>query len=215
VTHELHFLSDDEMQAALRLYAFNPTPEFCEKARIYVRLLLRWNQRVPLTTVTSTREILRFHFGESLLGIEVGQIEKGRLADVGSGAGFPGVPLAMALKQVHAMLIESNAKKAAFLSELRRELCLDNVQVHHGRAESVRATERFDIVTARAAGEYAELLTWSEGHLREDARVILWLGARQIEEVRTLEKWRWSEPAPIPQTRQRFVLSGSFCGSAK
>jgi len=204
--------SNQEIVDALRPYEFGATPDFCEKTKLYINLLLRWNEKVPLTTITSTKEILRFHFGESLFGIVAGRIEERRLADVGSGAGFPGAPLAMALPGLQVILIESNAKKAAFLSELKRELLLQNLAVYRGRAESMAAEERFDIVTARAVGEYAKLLTWARKHLDQagTGRTVLWLGTRQIDEVRTHGRWEWAKPIPVPKTRGRYVLVGSL-----
>ena len=99
-----------------------PASELCERIRTYISLLLRWNQSISLTTVTNSDEILRFHFGESLFAASAFSLENGRLADVGSGAGFPGLPLAMLLPDLNVTLIESNAKKFTFLSEVVREL---------------------------------------------------------------------------------------------
>jgi 16S rRNA (guanine527-N7)-methyltransferase len=210
---QVHLPTDEQIEAALRPYGFGPTAEFCEKTRSYMSLLLKWNQRVALTSVTSIREILRVHFGESLFGISVANTMDGRLADVGSGAGFPGTPLAMALSHLEVDLIESNAKKAAFLAELVRMLQLENLQVRHERTESVPAGERFDIVTARAVGEYTQLLDWCEARLNARGRVVLWLGVGQIAKIEKLDGWIWQKPCRVPHTKGRFVLLGSLRGS--
>lgn len=200
--------SDVQIRATLSAYGFGPTQAFCEKTRAYIDLLLKWNRRVALTSITSADEILRVHFGESLFAIQAAHIATGRLADVGSGAGFPGVPLAMALPGFEMSLIESNAKKAAFLSELVRVLELMNARVHHGRAESMSVDERFDIVAARATGEYRQLLRWSEERLNADGKAVLWLGEKQIDELAGAKGWVWQRPVRISRTKGRFILVG-------
>ena len=108
---------------------------FSDQIRIYIALLLEWNRKISLTAVTDPADIVRFHFGESLFAASALEILNGRLADVGSGAGFPGIPLAMAIPRIQATLIEANAKKAAFLSEVARRLQLSNVSVVRSRME--------------------------------------------------------------------------------
>ena len=122
-------LSDEIIIAALKDYGVATSARLCDQVRIYIDLLLRWNQKTSLTTVTDPAEILRFHFGESLLAVELVPIRHGRLADVGSGAGFPAVPIRMVAEALHVILIESNQKKATFLAEIIRELQLQNVEV--------------------------------------------------------------------------------------
>ncbi|HLV96546.1 MAG TPA: 16S rRNA (guanine(527)-N(7))-methyltransferase RsmG [Candidatus Acidoferrales bacterium] len=198
----------DEIQRTLRTYGFSASPTYCEQVRLYVELLLRWNRKVSLTAVTELREILKFHFGESLLGIEAAAIENGRLADLGSGAGFPGIPIAMAKPGLEAALIESNAKKAAFLEEVRRELDLKNISVHKGRIEELPASEKFTFVTARALGRHRELLGWTRKRLLEGGRAVLWLSSAGFVEVKGVPEWDWREPVQIPGTKERFVAVG-------
>lgn len=201
-------LPADEIQRTLRTYGFSASPAYCEQVTAYVELLLRWNRKVSLTTVTEPHEILKFHFGESLLGIGAATIENGRLADLGSGAGFPGVPIAMAKPGLEAILIESNAKKAAFLEEVRRDLNLKNVSVHKGRIEELPASEKFDFVAARALGRHREFLGWTGKRLLEGGRAVLWLSAAGFVEVKGVPEWEWREPVRIPGTRDRFVAVG-------
>jgi 16S rRNA (guanine527-N7)-methyltransferase len=199
----------NEIQRTLRDYRFDATPEYCERVLKYMDLLLLWNRRVSLTAVREPKEILKFHFGESLMGIGVGRIERGRLADVGSGAGFPGMPIAMAIPGLDATLIESNAKKGAFLAEVTRELGLKNVRVYKGRAEDLSMTEEFDFATARAVGRYDELLNWAAHRLADDGKAILWLGSEGLGEVRNQAAWRWGEFVRMPGARDRWVLAGT------
>src|SRR5689334_6164175 len=89
-----------------------------DRIRAYIALLSEWNRKISLTAVTDPIEIVKFHFGESLFAAYTLEIGDGRLADVGSGAGFPGIPIALAVPCVQVTLIEANAKKAAFLYEV-------------------------------------------------------------------------------------------------
>jgi 16S rRNA (guanine527-N7)-methyltransferase len=211
----LNLPANAEVEDALAPYGFRPDPAYCERVRTYIGLLLRWNQKISLTAVTQPLEILRFHFGESLMGIGVAGIESGRLADVGSGAGLPGLPIAMAKPRLQALLIEASGKKAVFLEELRRELGLKNVSVHKGRAESVPEGERFEFVAARAVGRHAKLLDWASGRLAASGKVILWFNSEGLAEAKRATDWNWREPTKIPGTRDRLVAIGQLRSGAE
>src|SRR5579862_3510821 len=114
-------LTSDQIISTLRPYGVPESSALSEKIRIYIDLLLKWNRKIALTAVTDPVDILKFHFGESLFAISTGVCGKSRLADVGTGAGFPGLVLAMADSNLDVSLIESNLKKCAFLSEAIRE----------------------------------------------------------------------------------------------
>ena len=103
--------------------------------REYVSLLLMWNQSISLTTVTDPDEIISRHFGESMFAAKLISVENCRLADVGTGAGFPGLPLKILSPTLDLVLIESNKKKYAFLSEVVRSLGLKSVEVLPERFE--------------------------------------------------------------------------------
>jgi 16S rRNA (guanine(527)-N(7))-methyltransferase RsmG len=192
----------------LSVYGYAATADYCEKVQIYVDLLLRWNQKVPLTTITWPVEVVRFHFGETLFGMRVAKIENGRLADLGSGAGLPGVPIAMANPGMKVTLVESNGKKAAFLGEVQRRLSLDNISVYHGRAEEISSRDRFEFVAARALGDYAKWLEWASERLAPGGRLTLWLSSGGMVGLRGVGGWRWLDPEKIPRTKDRFVLTG-------
>jgi 16S rRNA (guanine527-N7)-methyltransferase len=204
-------LSDSQIQTALSPYGASPNPSQCDAIRTYIDLLLRWNSRISLTTVIDPDEILRFHIGESIAAISAAPIEKGRLADVGSGAGFPGVPLALFLPNLHVTLIESNARKATFLSEVQRQLNLNRVRVFRGRAEDLLAQDaKFDDVTARAVGKYDELLGWSSKVLNPGGKAILWLGDKDASEISAHPGWNWRVPQKIIGSQKRFLLVGAL-----
>ena len=203
-------LSNQEIMAGLEPYGAKPEESVCNKINAYISLLLMWNQKISLTTVTNPNEILRFHFGESFFAASAATICNGRLADVGSGAGFPGLAIRLLVESLEVVLIESNAKKAAFLSEVSRELNLNGVSVFRGRMEDFNSeSARLDFVTARALGQHSELLRWSQKRLDHRGKVILWLGQKDVTEISKNTGWNWLDPIKIPQSQRRFLLFGS------
>lgn len=203
-------LSNDQIRVALGPFGFAPDQELCGAIRIYLDLLLRWNRRVSLTTVTEPEDVLQFHFGESIAAISAVPIEQGRLADVGSGAGFPGVPLALFAPDLNVTLIESNARKAAFLSELQRELKIPGLDVFRGRAKDLPPSNTFDFIAARAVGKYDELVSWSPQVLNPSGQIVLWLGENETSEVAAIPGWRWRSPQKIAGSKRRFLLAGEL-----
>ncbi len=203
-------LSNTIIESSLQPYGVTTTALLCDQIRVYIDLLLRWNQKTSLTAVTDPSEILRFHFGESFLAVATVPIRHGRLADVGSGAGFPAVPIRMVSDEVSAVLIESNQKKATFLAEIVRELRLSNVDVRRCRMEDVHLNDaRVDFVTARALGIDKNFLNWSRNALNPTGSLVLWLGDADVSRISQDAGWNWSHPIRIPQSERRFILRGS------
>jgi 16S rRNA (guanine527-N7)-methyltransferase len=207
--------SDYRITELLGAYGVATLPALNGPIRTYISMLVRWNSRISLTTVVDPVEILKFHFGESLFSISKVPIAFGRLADVGSGAGFPGLPLGIFLPDLEVVLIESNVKKAAFLSEVIRELKVANVTVRRERFENIVENSFFDFVAARALGRYDELLKWSSYALTSNGKVALWLGDRDAQAISALGGWKWTTPIPIPQSERRVLLVGSTQFPAK
>jgi 16S rRNA (guanine527-N7)-methyltransferase len=181
--------------------------------QLYISLLLQWNRSISLTTVTDPEEIVRFHFGEGLFAASSVPITHGRLADVGTGAGFPGLPLRMLIPSLDLTLIESNAKKAAFLEEVVRKLAPDRVHISRSRMEDLETggpipAPSFDFITARAFGQFDGLLAWSKGHLARPGKLVLWLGKQDVTAISQRGDWNWSAPQQIPGSDRRFILSG-------
>jgi 16S rRNA (guanine527-N7)-methyltransferase len=202
--------ANSEIAATLLRYGVSTTPELCAQVRRYIDLLLRWNKKISLTTVTDPSEIIRFHFGESLFPAKSIPVPHSRLADVGSGPGFPGLALKLILEDVEIVLIESNAKKAAFLSEVTRELGLNGVEVFRGRMEDYEmGSKPFDLITARALGQHKKFLAWAFTKLKLSGFVALWLGEEDARAISRLVSWRWHEPIKIPESQRRFILFGS------
>jgi len=202
-------LTDGVISDELRTYGVLATAQVCPAIRAYIPLLLHWSRRISLTTVTDPLNILRFHFGESMFASRVIANRKGRLADVGSGAGFPGIPLKLLISTLDVVLIEPNAKKAAFLAEVVRELKLEGVEIYRGRFDNLTAASGFDYVTARALGMHEEFVQSSRTVISVGGSVILWLGERDAVQVSLQEGWHWRRPLPIPGSHSRVLLVGS------
>lgn len=198
------------VQATLKPYGVTASDLLCDQIRTYIDLLLRWNQKTSLTTITDPAEILRLHFGESLFAAGTVPIRHGRLADVGSGAGFPAVPIRMVSENLGVILVESNQKKATFLAEVVRALYLKNVDVRRSRMNDVDLTqEKVDFVSARALGIDDDFLKWSHSALKSRGSVVLWLGAADASGISQNAGWKWSDPIRIPQSDRRVILRGS------
>jgi len=176
----------------------------------YTKILLAWNDKLNLTAIRYPLEILYRHFCESMYGAAVLPVEKCRLADVGAGAGFPGLPLKIIRPDLEVFLIESNVKKATFMAEVIRELGLTDARVLVSRFEELgEEVAPLDFVCSRALGEFAKFLDWAACPSVSAKNVLLWLGGRDLEEVRTIPGWTWAAPKPMPHSLQRFLLCGT------
>ena len=203
-------LSDVAINQILVPYRVHVTPDLCHKIRKYIETLLFWNRKIALTTITLPEEIVRVHFGESFFLAAAAHFEKGRVADIGTGAGFPGIPLRMVLPGAHVTLVESVGKKAAFLSEVIRKLDLDGIKVIRCRMEEIKqAIEPFELVTARALGSYEALLRWARGNLSIGGRVALLIGTEEVDRLGKTAGWVWQDPIKVPESEARFVFLGS------
>jgi 16S rRNA (guanine527-N7)-methyltransferase len=192
----------------------------------YVDLLLRWNAKLNLTAVREPENIVTRHIGESLFcatHLLRPDALPSHMIDVGSGAGFPGLPLKIYAAHLRLTLIEAQQKKATFLKEVIRALQLTNTDVFPGRAECFRG--RGHLVTMRAVERFEQVLPMAAALLDRPAshvghtvvsapshnppRLALLIGAAQAERARRiLSGFRWDEPELIPQSEARILLVG-------
>ena len=194
----------------------------------YLELLLRWNARINLTAVRDPEQIVTRHFGESLFAarhlypscsLATGDCS---LLDIGSGPGFPGLPIKIWAPALPTTLLESNQRKATFLREVVRTLQLTGVQVVSDRAENfaaqianhkLRITDSVTI-TLRAVERFHQVLPTAVELLQQfpaaSRRLALLIGAAQVEPARAIAgALTWSDPLPIPQSSQRVLLFGN------
>jgi 16S rRNA (guanine527-N7)-methyltransferase len=202
-------VSEETVRRALGEFQISVGLEQVVLIQRYIKTLLRWNEKLNLTAIRDPLEILYRHFCESMFAAGAIPVDKGRLADIGSGPGFPGIPLKIIRPELELCLVESNVKKGTFLAEVVRELQLTNTRVIISRYEELgEELTPLDYVCSRAVGEFQPFLEWAGSERVQASQVIFWIGGRDLEEVRKLRNWQWLEPILIPKSLQRYLLVG-------
>ena len=180
-----------------------------EQAAALLRLLdelAQWNRRFNLTAITARPQMITHHLLDSLA--VNADLTGERIADVGTGAGFPGLPLALVNPQRHFTLIDSTAKKIRFVAHAAQLLELTNVTALHARAESLRPAQPFDTVVARALAPLPKLLATVAPLCGPETRVLAMKGRRPDAELAALEPpWRLERERPL----QVPGLEGARC----
>lgn len=125
----------------------------------YLVLLNKWNLAYNLTAVRDMESMIGKHLLDSLAILP--WIKGARILDVGTGAGLPGIPLAIARPDIHFVLLDSNGKKTRFLQEVKRKLTLDNIEVAQFRVENYRPPQGFDTVISRAFSSLEQMVHWT------------------------------------------------------
>jgi 16S rRNA (guanine527-N7)-methyltransferase len=182
----------------------------------YIDLLLLWNARINLTAIRQPEEIVTRHFGESLFTAQhlfpatknVGAKQSSaRLIDIGSGAGFPGLPIKIYAPEIHVTLIESNQKKVTFLREAIRTLTLTNINVSHGRAENY--PNQAEVATLRAVENFTTTLPIAASKVAPAGRLAILIGESQQPKIKDLTPgFLWSIPIPVPLSTSRVLVLG-------
>jgi 16S rRNA (guanine527-N7)-methyltransferase len=170
---------------------------------------LKWNARTNLTAVRDPQDIVRRHFGESFFAARHLLLPEASesVLDLGSGAGFPGLPLAIFAPQCRVMLIESSSKKAAFLNEVIRTLALVNAKVFGQRAETYPGQAQ--LVTMRAVENFEDSLPLAAKLVEPGGRLALMIGASQTEQAQALAPgFVWGDIKATPGSVSRVLLAG-------
>ena len=176
----------------------------------YIDLLLKWNSRINLTAIRAPEEMVERHFGESFFAAKhiLAQGPVKAAIDLGSGAGFPGVPFALLAPEVEVTLIESNQKKSTFLKELIYQLGLRNVKVFNSRAEKYSQTA--DLVMLRAVEKFGEALPLALRLVSLQGKIALLIGNSQVTLAKSLlPAVQWQDPLSIPSGHSRVLLVGT------
>jgi len=177
-----------------------------EKFDSYLELLLKWNLRINLTAIRERGEILRRHFVECIACAGIVPLGIGTVLDFGSGAGFPGIPIAICRPDLHVTLAESQKKKAAFLHEAIRAVGLD-ANVFAGRAESIGRT--FDCVTLRAVDRMSAALKEAFPLVSNGGSLIVMTTEDLIPAIVSVREVsvNWERPLEIPGSyRGKFLI---------
>src|SRR6202049_3231016 len=202
-------IGDRQICEILPPYDISPNEDQIAMIQEYLLLLLKWNRSVNLTSITDPVEIVGRHFGESMYASKVLPVENCRLADVGTGAGFPGLALKIACPSIQLLLIESNKKKCAFLSEVVRTLGFRDVEIRPERFEEIRPEPVLaNLITSRAVGEFKQLLRWSARALARRGHLLLWVGADDSTRIARTPGWTWQPAVRIPDSQRRFIHIG-------
>ncbi|MCU1239368.1 MAG: gidB [Candidatus Acidoferrum typicum] len=208
-------LSADAIVKALHEFQLEATTAQIAAIQRYVSMLLVWNEKINLTAIRDPLEVLYRHFCESMYAAAAMPLDAGRLADVGSGGGFPGLALKIARPELQVILIESNVKKATFLAEVVRELGFSDTRVLVSRYEDLgEEIAPLDFACSRALGEFDKFLGWAGSERVAAREAVLWVGGRDVEEVKKVRGWNWKELIAIPHSLQRFLLVGVREGTA-
>lgn len=195
----------------------------------YLQLLLRWNAKTNLTAIRDPAQIVTRHFGESLFaagvlfgretaevphrpavglsGIVDVEARATTLADLGSGAGFPGLPIKLAFPSLQVTLIESQNKKATFLKEVIRALHLEDIEVYSGRAE--QWGKQGDVVTLRAVEKFESVLLTAASLVAPGGRLCLLTGAGRKAALAELANFDGKVEKSIPNRPDSVVIVGN------
>jgi 16S rRNA (guanine527-N7)-methyltransferase len=210
-------VSTMDIRRLLSPYAAELTEEQVGQVSAYLELLLRWNAKMNLTAIREPGEIVTRHFGESFYLARHIPAGTGTVIDVGSGAGFPGIPLKIARPELTLTLIEAQQRKATFLREALRALKLEG-QVLNIRAEDVveRSEVHADLVTLRAVEKFNSVLPIAgrmvhPPHERDlSGNLAVLIGGAQVDQARQImPDWQFRHPIPIPASNNRVILIGN------
>jgi 16S rRNA (guanine527-N7)-methyltransferase len=144
----------------------------------FIKLIEKWNKAYNLTAIRNREEMVRLHILDSLAILP--HIEGSRIIDVGTGAGLPGIPLAICMPEISFTLLDSNAKKTRFVQQVVLELKLKNVEIVHSRVENHQPEPRYDAVLARAFTSLAEMVKLT-AHLIGKGGVLLAMKGQNLE----------------------------------
>ncbi|MEW6212051.1 MAG: 16S rRNA (guanine(527)-N(7))-methyltransferase RsmG [Acidobacteriota bacterium] len=172
-------------------------------ARHYA-MLCKWNAKINLTRIIAPQEAARFHYAESILG-SLFIRDARRLLDIGSGAGFPALPLAVCNPHIEITALESNQKKSLFLSEVKDALRLENFKVVRGRFEEVDHSA-YSLLTCRAIERATEFIPTAIKSLGAGQRILVYCGAELLDSLSRRFKENFSiETKQVPASRSRVI----------
>lgn len=174
----------DQLESGLREMGLDLPTAVQEKLLAYVTLLYKWNKTYSLTALREQDKAVSHHLLDSLSILPF--VPAGRLLDVGSGGGTPGIPLAIARPELSVTLLDSNTKKTAFLQQATIELGLKNISVHAGRVEQYHPPVGFNVITSRAFSELADFVSLSLHLLAEGGDWLAMKGIRPDDELAKL-----------------------------
>ncbi len=181
-----------------------------EQYEVYAKTLKEWNEKMNLTAITEFEEVLDKHFYDSLLPSFSASL-KGTLCDVGSGAGFPSIPLKIAYPELKIVIVEPLGKRVTFLKEVVRVLGLEQVECINARAEDIAKEKRecFDVVTARAVANLRMLSELCIPLVKKDGLFLAMKGSNGLEEDKEATHALHVLGCKLEKSEERHLNDGS------
>ncbi len=161
----------------------------------YLALIQKWNKVHNLTAVRDPEEMVTLHLLDSLSVLP--HIKSGRLLDVGSGAGLPGIPLALCLPDLQVTVMDSSHKKASFMRQVKAELNIPNLEVVCGRVEDYQPEQLFDIVISRAFSDLNQFVMLTKHLCKPDGQWLAMKGVHPYDELAQLDTAAPAEVVPL------------------
>ncbi|MBE0469056.1 MAG: 16S rRNA (guanine(527)-N(7))-methyltransferase RsmG [Methyloprofundus sp.] len=188
--------SRDVLVTGLADLAINATEQQIDLLLAFVRLIEKWNKTYNLTAIRNREEMLHLHILDSLAVLPF--VSGKNIIDVGTGAGLPGIPLAIFMPEVRFTLLDSNAKKTRFVQQAILELKLKNVEVVHSRVEQLKRAGEFDAVLCRAFASLHDIMQWTDYLLQAEGVLIAMKGQKPVAELERLERVYSVESIVVP-----------------
>jgi len=177
---------DTLLRRGLATLNLDSEPQLRQQLQAYLALLQRWNRAYNLTAVRDPEQMIVRHLFDSLALVDIFKTYPGSCLDVGTGAGLPGIPLALALPQRNFCLLDSNGKKTRFLFQVKTELGLANMTIRNDRVETFRAEGEFDIIVSRAFASLADMVAHCRHLLARQGRFMAMKGVYPEVEIAQL-----------------------------
>ena len=209
-------LSPAQIKEVLLSCGLASDPALVGRVETYLRFLTKWNARMNLTAIRAPRDVLRILLAESFLAAALVENPLGPILDIGSGAGFPGLAMAVYRPELKLILLEPRKKRAAFLAALRRELGLEGVKVWNRRLGEC-ATSHFSelpaVLTMRAVGAIADVVECGVRLLQGSRSIVLFSSVQCAKAtMEGVQEVCWRPPSPIPWNPDHLILLGQARG---
>ncbi len=200
------------LKEELKTKGINITDSMVQMFDQYFHMLVRYNEKNNITRITDEDDVYALHFYDSLMTSLAIQNKKGKLLDIGAGAGFPSLPLKIVFNELDVTMVDSVNKKVIFLKSVIDELKLEGIKAIHERIENLKEYKAYDYVVARALSSLKEIINYSHKYIKEDGSIIALKGMRksseEIEEAKDiLKKYKLKVDSVIPYN----VLDRSYC----
>ena len=190
------------LESGVKALNLSLTPVQIEQLLDFIKLIAKWNKAYNLTAVRNNVDMTRLHILDSLAILP--HIHGKRVIDIGTGAGLPGIPLAICLPDVDFVLLDSNAKKTRFVQQVILELKLKNVAAVHARVEQYQPEQGFDIVTTRAFASLPDIVSLTSHLLNANGVLLAMKG--QIPEAELRQFNATVIPITVPEVEAERCL---------